>query len=41
MSEADFPLLSFIIFLPLVGAIVVGATQNTHLAKLITLLFEG
>lgn len=41
MSEADFPLLSFIIFLPLVGAIVVGATQNTHLAKLITLLFAG
>ncbi|MDP1559619.1 MAG: NADH-quinone oxidoreductase subunit M [Nitrosomonas sp.] len=41
MSEAAFPLLSLIIFLPLLGAIVVGATQDTNLAKLITLLFAG
>jgi len=41
MSEVDFPLLSFLIFFPLLGAIVVGATQNNNLAKLIALLFAG
>ncbi len=41
MSEVDFPLLSFLIFFPLLGAIVVGVTQNTHAAKLVALLFAG
>lgn len=41
MSEIDFPLLSFLIFFPLLGAIIVGATQNTNAAKLIALLFSG
>jgi len=41
MSEVDFPLLSFLIFFPLLGAIVVGVTQNTHAAKLVALLFAS
>lgn len=40
MSEIGFPLLSFLIFLPILGAIVVGATRNTNLAKLIALIFS-
>jgi NADH-quinone oxidoreductase subunit M len=37
MSEADFPLLSLIILLPLLGAITTGVTVNIKLAKKIAL----
>ncbi len=43
MSEAAFPLLSLIIFLPLVGAVIVGMMRNIALAKefaLILAIFE-
>ncbi len=37
MSEAEFPLLSLIILLPLLGAVAIGFIRDIHLAKLITL----
>jgi len=43
MSEAAFPLLSLIIFLPLVGAVIVGLMRNIRLAKefaLVLAVFE-
>ncbi len=39
MSNASFPLLSLIIFVPLLGAIIVALTRNMPLAKNIALLF--
>ncbi|MCH9638652.1 MAG: NADH-quinone oxidoreductase subunit M [Betaproteobacteria bacterium] len=37
MSEAEFPLLSFIILLPLLGAVAIGFIRDIDLAKIITL----
>lgn len=41
MSDIDFPLLSLIILLPLLGAIVVGVTRDAELAKNIALSVAG
>ncbi len=39
MSEANFPLLSFIIFLPLLGAIITGVSRTADAAKVSALTF--
>ena len=39
MSNASFPLLSLIIFMPLLGALAVALTRNIRLAKNLALLF--
>ncbi len=41
MSEANFPLLSLIILLPILGAVAIGLTRNTGLAKTSALIFAG
>lgn len=41
MSENDFPLLSFIILLPLLGAVVVGVVSNAKQAKVVALGIAG
>ncbi len=41
MSNAHFPVLSLIIFLPLLGAIAVALSRNIRLAKSLTLLFAA
>ena len=38
MTEANFPILSLVILLPILGAIVVGFTDNVGLSKKIALL---
>src|SRR3954452_11602361 len=38
MIETNFPLLSLVISLPILGAVVIGATRNVGLAKKIALL---
>lgn len=41
MSEVNFPLLSLIILLPLLGAIITGFTRDTGIVKLTALTFAG
>ena len=41
MSNVSFPLLSFTILLPLLGAIITGITCNINLAKKITLIIAS
>jgi NADH-quinone oxidoreductase subunit M len=41
LSTMNFPLLSLIILLPLLGAIATGVTSNIKLAKKIALAFSG
>ncbi|MCK9394948.1 MAG: NADH-quinone oxidoreductase subunit M [Methylobacter sp.] len=41
MSDANFPVLSLIIFLPLLGALAVAVIRNVRLAKNIALLFAA
>ena len=41
MSNAGFPVLCLIIFLPLLGAIAVAFTRNIRLAKNLALLFAA
>ncbi|SDX11771.1 complex I subunit 4 family protein [Nitrosomonas communis] len=37
MSDADFPILSLIILLPLIGAVIIGFARDAQIAKLIAL----
>src|SRR5512137_1815452 len=41
LSTMNFPLLSLVILLPLLGAIATGITQNIKLAKIIALAIAG
>ncbi len=41
MNDANFPLLSLVILLPLLGAIATGATRNIQQAKIIALAVAG
>lgn len=41
MSEANFPILTFLILVPLVGAIISGVIRNIQIAKSVALIFAS